>query len=142
MDESYFGGSRKSSLGRGTVGKVTVFQLLKCCDKVYTKVIPDAKSRTLLPIIESIIYPDSTVNKDNFASYRVLDVSDLKSYRINHSTQFEAEKRPQKSDKWYRKFLERSEVLYAKFNGITKAHFELCLKECEWHFNTNTNGPC
>lgn len=88
LDESYFGGRRKGLRGRGAAGKVPVFGLLKRGGKVYTKVIPDAKSRTLLPIIESKIYPDSIVYTDNFASYDVLDVSDFKHYRINHSTQF------------------------------------------------------
>ncbi|CAM7129570.1 IS1595 family transposase [Escherichia coli] len=78
LDESYFGGRRKGLRGRGAAGKVPVFGLLKRGGKVYTKVIPDAKSRTLLPIIESKIYPDSIVYTDNFASYDVLDVSDFK----------------------------------------------------------------
>lgn len=59
LDESYFGGRRKGQRGRGAAGKVPVFGILKRGGKVYTKVIPDAKSRTLLPIIESKIYPDS-----------------------------------------------------------------------------------
>lgn len=88
LDESYFCGRRKGQRGRGAAGKVPVFGLLKRGGKVYTKVIPDAKSRTLLPISESKIYPDSIVYTDNFASYDVLDVSDFKHYRLNHSTQF------------------------------------------------------
>ena len=88
LDESYFGGRRKGLRGRGATGKVPVFGLLKRGSKVYTKVIPDAKSRTSLPIIESTIYPDSIVYTDNFASYDVLEVSDFKHYRIKHSTQF------------------------------------------------------
>ncbi|EPM5567261.1 transposase, partial [Providencia stuartii] len=46
LDESYFGGRRKGQRGRGAAGKVPVFGLLKRGGKVYTKVIPDAKSRT------------------------------------------------------------------------------------------------
>lgn len=61
LDESYFGGHRKGQRGRGATGKVPVSGLFKRSDMVYTKVIPDAKSRTLLPIIESKIYPDSIV---------------------------------------------------------------------------------
>ena len=85
--ESYFGDHCKGLGGRGAVGKVPVFGLLQRGGKVYTKVIPDAKSRTLLPIIESKTYPDSIVYTDNFASYDVLDVGHFKHYRINHGTQ-------------------------------------------------------
>ena len=121
---------------------MTVFQLLKCSDKVYTKIIPDAKSRTLLPIIESIIYPDSIVYKDNFANYKVLDVSDLKYYRINHSTQFVDKKDLKNQINGIENFWNEAKFYMHKFNGIPKAHFELCQKECECRFNTNTNGPC
>ena len=51
VDESYFGGHRKGKRGRGASGKVPVFGLLKRGGKVYTKIIVDAKSTTLMPII-------------------------------------------------------------------------------------------
>ena len=49
-DESYFGGIRKGKRGRGTAGKVAIFGLLKRNGKVYTVVVPNAQSATLLPI--------------------------------------------------------------------------------------------
>ena len=52
LDESYFGGKRKGKRGRGAGGKVPIFGILKRHGKVYTKVIPDASSATLMPIIE------------------------------------------------------------------------------------------
>ena len=57
VDESYFGGRRKGQRGRAAVGKVPVFWLLKRGGKVYTKIIPDASSRTLYPIIERKVNP-------------------------------------------------------------------------------------
>jgi transposase len=62
LDESYFGGIRKGKRGRGAAGKVPVFGILKRGGKVYTQVIPDAKSKTLMPIIQEKIQPDSIVN--------------------------------------------------------------------------------
>ena len=58
-DESYFGGTRKGKRGRGTVGKVAVFGLLKRNGKVYTVVVPNAQSATLLPIIREKVKPNS-----------------------------------------------------------------------------------
>jgi len=63
-DESYFGGHRKGKRGRGASGKVAVFGLLKRKGKVYTAIIPNAQSVTLLPIIEQRIAPDSIVYTD------------------------------------------------------------------------------
>ena len=51
VDESYFGGRRKGKRGRGAAGKVPVFGLLKRDGRVYTKIIPDARSETLMAII-------------------------------------------------------------------------------------------
>lgn len=61
VDESYFGGKRR----RGAAGKIPVFGLLKRGGKVYARVIPDAKGRTLLLIIERKVVPDSIVYSDN-----------------------------------------------------------------------------
>ncbi len=45
-------------------GKVPVFDLLKRVGKVYTKIISDAKSSTLIPIIQSKVKPNSIVYID------------------------------------------------------------------------------
>jgi transposase len=86
VDESYFGGTRKGKRGRGAGGKIPVFGLLKRGGRVYTKVIPDASSATLFPIIERKVIPDSIVYSDSWRN--VLDVSEFKHYRINHSQLF------------------------------------------------------
>jgi transposase len=88
VDESYFGGTRKGKRGRGAGGKIPVFGLLKRGGRVYTKVIPDASSATLFPIIERKVIPDSIVYSDSWRGYNVLDVSEFKHYRINHSQLF------------------------------------------------------
>ena len=46
-DESYFGGRRKAMRGRGAAGKIAVFGLLKRGGKVYTAIIPNAKTPDL-----------------------------------------------------------------------------------------------
>ena len=87
-DESYFGGVRKGRRGRGAAGKVAVFGLLKRGGKVYTAIIPNAKTETLLPIIKERLKPDSIVYTDTFKAYNALDVSDFHHSRINHSELF------------------------------------------------------
>jgi len=64
IDESYFGGTRKGKRGRGAGGKAPVFGVLRRGGRVYTKIILDASSRTLMPIIESKVAPDSVVYYD------------------------------------------------------------------------------
>ena len=84
LDESYFGGRRKGS----AAGKVVVFGILKRNGRVYTVVVDNAKSETLLPVIKKKIMPDSIVYTDSLSSYDKLDVSGFIHYRINHSKEF------------------------------------------------------
>jgi transposase len=122
VDESYFGGRRKGRRGRGAAGKVPVFGLLKRGGKVYAKAIPNAKGKTL----KAIVYSDS------FCSYNVLDVSEFKHYRINHSRLF-ADKKNHING--IENFWNQAKRHMRKFNGVPRENFPLFLKECEWRFN-------
>ena len=131
-DESYFGGVRKGKRGRGASGKVPVFGLLKRGGKVYTQVLSDTKSDTLMPIIVKKIKPDSIVYTDCYRSYNALDVSEFKHYRINHSELF-ANKHNHING--IENFWNQAKRVLRKYNGIPKKHFPLFLKECEFRFN-------
>jgi len=132
VDESYFGGKRKGKRGRGAAGKVPVFGLLKRGGKVYTKIIPNAKATTLMPIMQERITPDSVVYTDCLSSYNVLDVSCFKHYRINHSELFADRKNHING---IENFWNQAKRHMRKFNGVPTDHFHLYLKECEWRFN-------
>ena len=132
VDESYFGGIRKGKRGRGAAGKVPVFGILKRGGRVYTQIIPDAKGKTLMPIMKDKIKPDSIVYSDGWTGYNILDVSDFKHYRINHSELF-ADGRNHING--IENFWNQAKRHMRKFNGVPAKHFELFLKECEWRFN-------
>lgn len=132
VDESYFGGKRKGKRGRGAAGKVPVFGLLKRKGKVYTKVIADTKSATLMPIIHRKVVPDSIVYTDTYRSYNALDITHFKHERINHSKLF-ADK--QNHINGIENFWNQAKRHLRKFNGVPKEHFYLYIKECEWRFN-------
>ncbi len=134
VDESYFGGRRKGKRGRGAAGKVPVFGILKRGGRVYTQVISDAKSKTLMPIIREKVQPDSIVYSDCWRGYNVLDVSEFKHYRINHSKLFANERNHING---IENFWNQAKRHMRKFNGIPAKHFPLFLKECEWRFNNH-----
>ena len=135
-DESYSGGVRKGQRGRGAKGKVAVFGLLKRGGKVYTAIIPNAKSETLLPIIEEKVEPDSIVYTDTFRAYNALDVSDFKHQRINHSKLF-ADKHNHING--IENFWNQAKRHLRRFNGIKPDNFYWFLKECEWRFNSGNH---
>ena len=132
LDESYFGGRQKGKRGRGAAGKVPVFGILKRGGKVYTQIIGDTKTKTLLAIIKQKVRPDSIVYTDNYKSYNSLDTSGFMHYRINHASLF--------ADRYnhingIENFWNQAKRHLRKFNGIPKHNFNLYLKECEWRFN-------
>ena len=131
-DESYFGGVRKGKRGRGAAGKVAVFGLLKRGGKVYTAIIPNTKTETLLPIIQERIEPDSIVYTDALSAYNALDVSDFHHMRINHSQLF-ADR--QNHINGIENFWNQAKRHLRRFNGIKADNFYWFLKECEWRFN-------
>ena len=132
LDESYFGGHRKGKRGRGAGGKVAVFGLLQRGGKVYAKIIPNAASATLMPIIEKKVSPDSIVYTDCWKGYNALDVSRFKHRRINHSVLF-ADR--ENHINGIENFWSQAKRHLRKHNGIPRASFPLYLKECEWRFN-------
>ncbi len=132
LDESYFGGRRKGKRGRGAGGKVPVFGLLKRNGYVHAKIIPNAASATLFPIIREKIKPHSIVYTDSFKAYDALDVSEFHHYRINHSELF-ADKHNHING--IENFWNQSKRHLRRYNGVPKEHFYLFLKECEWRFN-------
>ena len=131
-DESYFGGVRKGKRGRGAGGKVVVFGLLKRGGRVYTAVISNVKTDTLIPIIREKVKPDSIVFTDYLRSYNTLDVSEFHHMRINHSKLF-ANK--QNHINGIENFWNQAKRHLRRFNGIKKENFHWFLKECEWRFN-------
>ncbi|WP_424946281.1 IS1595 family transposase [Candidatus Spongiihabitans sp.] len=134
VDESYFGGKRKGKRGRGASGKAPVFGLLKRDGRVCAVPIADARSKTLMPIIRRKVKPDSVVYSDSFRGYNVLDVSEFKHLRINHSKMFADE---QNHINGIENFWSQAKRQLRKFNGVPRGHFPLFLKECEWRFNNS-----
>lgn len=131
-DESYFGGTRKGKRGRGSAGKVAVFGLLKRGGKVYTAIICNTKTETLLPIIKEKVQPDSIVYTDIFRAYNALDVSEFRHKWINHSKLFVNERNHING---IENFWNQAKRHLRRFNGIKKENFYWFLKECEWRFN-------
>jgi transposase len=136
VDESYFGGVRKGKRGRGAAGKIPVFGILKRGGKVYTQMIHNTRSHTLMPIMREKIAPDSIVYTDQYRSYNVLDVSEFKHFRINHSERFV---KAGNHINGIENFWNQAKRILRKYNGIPKNSFYYFLKECEFRFNYGTH---
>ena len=97
-----------------------------------------------MPIIDTIVQPDSIVYTDQYASYNTLDASRFHHKRINHSKEFANDRNHING---IENFWRQAKRTLARYNGMatvatllcvlqnTKHHFDLYLKECEWKFN-------
>jgi transposase len=138
VDESYFGGARKGKRGRGAGGKVPVFGILKRSGRVYTVPLDNLKADTLIPIIKQKVVPDSIVYTDGFKSYDVLDVSEFKHQRIDHSKELVDQQDKGKHINGIENFWNQAKRVLRKYNRIPRQHFHLFIKACEFRFNYGT----
>ncbi len=82
--------------------------------------------------MDNKIVPDSIVYSDTFSAHNVLDVSELKHDRINHS-KLVADRTNHING--IENFWNQAKRHLRKFNGVPKENFPFFLKEGEWRLN-------
>jgi transposase-like protein/ribosomal protein S27E len=75
VDETYIGGKSKGKRGRGALGKSVVLGMVERNGNAITKVVPDVKARTLLPMIEARVAKEgkTIVFTDELLSYNNIE---------------------------------------------------------------------
>ena len=140
-DESYFGSRRvPGKRGRGASGKTIVFGLFKRGGKVYTEIVPDAKSATLQAIVRGRVDVESVIHTDGWRGYDgLVDLGYEKHFRVHHSKN-EFAKADGSHINGIESFWGYAKHRLIKFNGISKNLFALHLKETEFRFNNRGNN--
>lgn len=137
LDEAYFGARRLRGInmpqkrGRGT-WKQPVFGVFEREGRVYTELIPDAKSATLRKVIRGKVSLESALFTDGWRGYSgLLDIGFEKHFRIDKSKSFSNQNGVHING--IESFWSFTKRRLAKFNGV-KSTFILHLKECEWRW--------
>lgn len=139
IDESYFGARRvKGKRGRGAGGKKVVLGILKRGGKVYTQIVKKAEKEELMPIIRRVVRSGSDIYSDGWKSYNALAVYGYNHKKVKHSED-EFARKDGTHINGVESFWSWAKRRLAKFNGISKRHFQLYLLECEWRFNHRFN---
>ncbi len=135
VDESYFGAKRvKGKRGRGTYGKTIVFGILKRNDKVCTQIVPDCKKATLQAVIRGKVELESVIYSDGWKGYDgLVDVGYGKHLRVDHGKDEFVRGRAHVNG--IESFWGYAKTRLSKFRGLSKKHFNLHLKECEFRLN-------
>ena len=83
-DETYIGGKRPGTRGRGADGKTIVFGMLERNGEVMTKVVPNVKKHTLLQHVYENVEQGSIVHTDELRSYNGLNRIGYRHETVNH----------------------------------------------------------
>ena len=70
---------------RRLTSKIGVLGMVQRNGDIVTKVIPDAKSKTILPIIEKHVEKGTTISSDQYHTYKRLPGLGYKHGSVNHS---------------------------------------------------------
>lgn len=84
VDETYVGGKRKGKRGRGAEGKTIVFGMMQRDGKVMTKIVPNARTSTLQPIILNNVQAGSEIQSDEWWAYKNLDKKGYTHQTVEH----------------------------------------------------------
>ena len=135
IDESYFGPKRiRGKRGRGAGGKTIVFGLLKRGGKVFSQIVPDAKAKSLIPIIRGKVAPEAEIQSDGWRAYNgLVDFGFKKHFCVHHGkNEFARGRNHINGIESFWSFVKRR---LKKFNGIRREKFYFYLKESEFRFN-------
>jgi len=87
VDETYVGGKRPKSkgfTGRGAKGKTVVFGILERGGELFTKVVPDASRKSLIPPIVENVPRGTRISSDEWGPYRVLSSLGYRHDTVDH----------------------------------------------------------
>jgi transposase len=85
-DETYVGGrSTGSDRGRSTKSKTVVFGAMERGGRMVARVVPNARTVSLRPIVLDHVEPGSTVSTDELRSYGLLTKDGYRHGRVNHA---------------------------------------------------------
>ena len=133
IDESYFDARRvRGKRGRGALGKVPVFGILKRGGEVHLTIVKNCSKAQLLPILKGKVLEGNRVYSDGWKPYDGL-VYNYDHYRVYHSKNEFA--RGKNHINGIESFWSWAKRRLNKMNGIHKEYFYLHLKECEFRFN-------
>jgi transposase len=90
VDESYIGGRVKGGKKRGLTGrganKAIVFGMLERGGELFTKVVPNASRKSLIPEITRQIAPGTRISSDEWPPYKILTSLGYDHNVVNHAS--------------------------------------------------------
>jgi transposase-like protein len=140
VDETLIGGKRHGGKrGRGAEGKTIVFGMLQRDGEVMTRIVDDAKAKTLIPLIQDNVAEGTTVHSDEHCGYTRVRFLGYKHEVVNHSAKEYVRGNCHVNGlENYWKLLKSS--IKSTHIHVSKKHLEKYAKEFEFRYN-NRKAP-
>lgn len=84
VDETYVGGTRHGTRGRGAEGKTAVIGIAQRKGKVISQVVTDTKRSTVMPLITKNVAKKSIIYTDEYPVYDCVDKLGFEHETVNH----------------------------------------------------------
>jgi transposase len=85
VDETFIGGVKRGKNMRGAAGKTVVLGMLERNGDVITRVVPNQRAVTLVPVIQANVLPGGQLHSDELRSYRGMHLRGYRHMTVNHS---------------------------------------------------------
>jgi transposase-like protein len=142
VDETFVGGKEKGRYGFGKVQpskKTVVFGMLERGGDVMTRVVPDRKKASLLPLVEQNIAKGSTILTDEYPGYKSLRERGYTHQSVNHMhRQYVNGKAHTNTIEGFWSHFKCS--MKGTHRSISRKHMQKYLVEFEFRFNLRGSG--
>lgn len=137
-DEAYVGGKRQGKRGRGASGKTVVFGMVERDGDLMVEVVPNAKTKTIQPIIEANVEKGSTMHTDEWWAYKGLDRKGYGHETVEHGAgEYANGNCHVNTIEGYWSFLKNG--IRSTHIHVSGKHLEKYAKEFEYRFNSREN---
>ncbi len=142
IDHTYFGGAQRRNGPEGTrawsTNKIIVLGIFDRTlngGTLYTQIVPNVKSSTLIPIIKRVVDKSATIHTDDWRGFKQLSKGGYLRFAVNHSAGVFFNRETYTHTGHVDAFWGRAKQRYLELNGIPRSTFHLFLKEREFHYN-------
>jgi transposase len=137
VDETYVGGKEhRGNLGRPTErssDKTAVFGMVQRGGEIITRVVPDAKRETLIPLIEQHVTPGTVISSDAWKAYKGLRKLGYKHAAVNHFREWvRGDVHTNTLEGFWSQF---KNSVRGTHKSISRKHMQKYLREFEFRFN-------
>ena len=139
VDETYVGGKKKGKRGRGSENKTPVFGAVQRGGRLSITPVPNAKRKTLEPIIHKRVKKGTHINSDEWWAYTKL-CSDYAHDVVNHRRkEYVRGKVHTNTIEGAWSHLKRS--IMGTYHRPSREHLSKYCAEFEYNYNTRKNSP-